>query len=164
EALRCMRSRARDDERTILRAIGEPAVRATHEGRVERNDIEKRPEAERFLEELPGDAAACEAKLRVEEELERIVARLAVDLDRARKVGRAAIVEPIDVVEPSLGRGDADELARPRIVEPVASFAVVVEDEVDTVHALEKPADGIDVLRVPHVDVRELMVGDGERP
>ena len=41
---------------------------------------------------------------RIEEELDRVVAGLAMDLDGAREVGRALVVVPIVVGEPGRGR------------------------------------------------------------
>ena len=68
---------------------------------------------------------------RVEEELGRVVAGLAVDVDAAGELGRAIVVEPVVVGEPGAGLGDDDELARALVVEAVAGLRLAVEHLVD---------------------------------
>ena len=58
-----------------------------------------------------------QSELRVEEELARVVAGLAVDVDGPGEVGGLAVVEPVGIGEPGVGLGQGDELARPRMIE-----------------------------------------------
>src|SRR5690606_41301572 len=63
-----------------------------------------------------------EPELRIHEELDRVVAGLAMDVDGAREVGRAVVVEPVVVGEPPVRPRDGHELARARMVEPGLSL------------------------------------------
>ena len=75
---------------------------------VERNDVEQLAEAQLALGELPADGERRHLDRWIEEQLDRVVARLAMDVDRARVVRRARVVQPVVVREPGVGSGDRD--------------------------------------------------------
>ena len=136
---------------------------AAHAGRVERDHVHRVPEAE-LLARQRGAGAQLHARIGgVEEELGRVVAGLAVDLDRAREVGRSLVVEPVVVGEPGVRLGDGDELARPRVVEAGRALSLVVQDEVDAGQLPEQVAHRRQKLGLADVDVGHLVVGHGER-
>jgi hypothetical protein len=98
----------------------------------------------------------------VEEQLRRVVAGLAVDLDGPGVVGRPRVVEPVVVGEPGVGLGDRDQLAGALVVEARRPLAVLVQHLRDPVQGLEVGAHRRDVGGVADVDVGDLVVGHGE--
>ena len=84
-----------DQDRPILGLRGPEAVAPSDERRVERDHVEERPEAQ-LLGESAGERSGASATLdlRVEEQLARIVAGLAVDVHGPGVVGRELVVEP----------------------------------------------------------------------
>ena len=135
-----------------------PAVRALDQARVERDHVHQVPEAEGLLREPPPDLRLREPERRVEEQLHRVVARLPVDVDGPREVGRAGVVQPVVVGEPAVGPRHGDQLARPRVVEPRRALPVLVEHALDAGQALQEALDLGHPLRPPHVDVGDLVV------
>ena len=91
---------------------------ALDEGRVERDHVEEGAEAELLLDQAPDRPALGPEQLRVEEQLARVVTRLAVDVDRAGEVGGQPIVEPEGIGEPGVRLGQDDELPGAGMVEP----------------------------------------------
>ena len=62
--------------------------------------------SERAAREAPADRELGRADRGIEEQLDRVVAGLAMDLDQAREVRRAAIVEPVVIGEPGVRLGE----------------------------------------------------------
>ena len=87
--------------------VGDAAVRAAHQRRVERNHVHQIAEAELSCARAsPPPAASAAVSVGIEEQLDRVVAGLAVDVDGARVVGRARVVEPVVVGEPGVAGRD----------------------------------------------------------
>ena len=87
-----------------------------------------------------------------------------MDVDAAGELGRAVVVEPVVIGEPRAGLGDDDELARALVVDAVAGLLFAIEHLVDAGQRLEHVARALQVGGVGDVHVRDLVVGDGERP
>jgi hypothetical protein len=64
-----------------------------------------------FFQEPPADRELGEVDRRVEKELGGIVARFAMDFDRAREVRRTGVGEPVVVSEPGIGTPRIDGAA-----------------------------------------------------
>ena len=73
--------------------------------------------------EPPAHRELGKADRRIEEQLDRVVAGLAMDLDQAGKIRGAAVVEPIVIGEPGVRPRDGDELARARMIQCDGSLA-----------------------------------------
>ena len=73
-----------------------------------------------FGAEASWRSSASAGQSGIEEQLGRVVAGLAVDVDGAGEVGGAGVVEPVVVREPRIRLGDRDELARARVVEVIS--------------------------------------------
>ena len=86
--------------------VGQPAVRAAHARGIERDDVHRVPQAELLAHQAEAGPRLGEPVGRVEEQLGRVVAGLAVDVDAARELGRPVVVEPVVVGEPRAGLGD----------------------------------------------------------
>src|SRR5206468_1066391 len=84
------------------------------------------------------------------------VARLAMDVDGAREVGRPPVVDPVVIREPRALSGDGDELARARMVEAGGALPLLVEDARDAILPGEERPHRAEVGRIADVDV-----GDG---
>jgi len=67
-------------------------MRAFDEGGVERDDVHEHAEPELLLEETFGDVEFGGTKLRIDEQLHRVVAGLAVDVDRASEIRSEGII------------------------------------------------------------------------
>ena len=97
-----------------------------------------------------------------EEQLRRVVARLAVNVHGRREVGCPRVVEPIVVGEPRVGRGHRHELAGTRVVETDSLLPALVEHLGHAAEPLEQRSDVRLVGRVSHVDVSHLMISHRE--
>ena len=137
-------------------------VRAAHERGVERNHIEQRPETELAEQELAERAPLRPEQLRVVEQLARVVAGLAVDIDGAREVGRLRIVEPPAVGEPAVGGAHAHDVARTGMIESGGGPCGTRQRALDAVDLREQHLDAGDVGGIAHRDMGDLVVGDGE--
>ena len=76
-------------------------VRTTDEVRIKGYHIHQRTEAQSLAEQLPRDAQPRQAQVRINEQLTRVIAGLAMNIDRPREIRSAGIIEPIVVTEPS---------------------------------------------------------------
>ena len=75
----------------MARVFRADAVGAFDEGGIERDDVHQHAEAEFLLQQTLGDFRISEdSRSRIEEEFDWIVAGLAVDIDGAGEIGRAA--------------------------------------------------------------------------
>ena len=83
-----------------------PCVPRTHDG-IERDDVHRVPQPDLLAQQAEAGARLREPIGGVEEELGRVVAGLAVDVDAARELGCPVVVEPVVVGEPRAGLGDA---------------------------------------------------------
>ena len=101
-------------------------------------------------------------ELGVDEELDRVVARLAVNVDRARIVRRAVVVEKVVVGEPAARVGDRNQLARARMIQADRALAFLVQHALDTGQAAQQLRDFAHEFRSRHVDMRDLVIGDGK--
>src|SRR4051794_20515876 len=89
-----------------------------HQSRIERNDIKKRSEAELLPQEFAHHPSLRPAQGRVEEKLARIIARLAMDIDRPSVIGGLLVIEPEWIRKPGTGLGQGDEVAGAKMVQP----------------------------------------------
>ena len=98
----------------------------------------------------------------VEEELERIVAGLAVDIDRAGECGSAGVFEPPVVGLPTVGRGDEHDVAAAGVVHAVFGDALGRQHFGDARPLGEQAGDAFDRLWVGILDedVRELVIDE----
>ena len=147
----------------MIRIVGQPAVRAFDEPRVlERDHIEQRAGAELALGEPPADRDRRQAEAWVDEQLDRVIARLAMDVDGAGEIGRARVVQPVVVGKPAVAARDRDQLARARMVEPEGALAVLVQHLLDPLDAFQQRLDLGDARAVLDVDVGDLVIGERE--
>ncbi len=103
--------------RRVVGTVRQPAVRAAHARRVERDDLHGVAEPSFLRSSVAPAFGLAQLVRRVEEELGGVVAGLAVDLHVAREVGRPLVVEPVVVGEPGVGLGDEHDLARALVAE-----------------------------------------------
>ena len=143
------------------RSVGRPCEPLTSR-RVQRDHVHQIAEAENLLRQPPGDARLGERQLRIEEQLHRVVARLAVDVHGAREVGRARLVEKVVVGEPAVGARDRHQLARARMVQPALALAGLVEHPLHAGQRLDQRFDLGHQRGFSDVDVRDLVIGHGE--
>src|SRR5207302_599973 len=61
-------------------------------------------------------------------------------------------------------RRDRDQLARARVVEPDRVLALLVQELLDAGERLESHPRPTEILGIAHVDMRDLVIRDGERP
>src|ERR1051325_8255574 len=89
---------------------GADAVRAFHERGVEGDEVHEHAKAELFPQKFGRDLQFRKLQLRVEEQLDRIIAGLAMDVDGAGEIGRERVIEPVVVSEPGILFGEGDEV------------------------------------------------------
>ena len=152
---------AGDAERAGVEA-GEDAVRAAHERRVERDDVHQVAEAEFFLQERHADFRFEEPDGGVGEQLDGVVARLAVDVDGAGIIGGAVVVPPVVVGEPGVGLCHSHEVACARVVQVVRTLAFGIQHLGYAGRARDERPHLVEDRGVVHVDVRHLVVRYGE--
>ena len=99
---------------------------------------------------------------RVDEQFDRIVSRLAVDIDRAGKIGRPGVVQPMIPSEPRIVPGHGDEFPGSFVVEAGGAFAVLIEHAFHARQVTQQRVCLRDAGVVAHVNVGDLMVGHGE--
>ncbi len=154
-----------DQDRTILDPAGAEAVAAPDQGRVERDHVEQRAEAQLLLQQPRERPALGPEAMRVEEQLAGVVTGLAVDVHGPGEVGGQAIVQPVGIGEPGIVVGQRDELARregdpgPSSPRPSPSSTRATPG-VDGDQLAGPGAIGL----TAGVDVGQLMVADGEGP
>src|SRR5919106_4590916 len=105
---------------------------------VERDNVHDVAEAELLAHQSEPRARLGPPVRRIEEELARIKAGFAVDLDGAREIGGALVVEPIVISEPGVELGYRYELARAVVAQLPRRLSSFVEDLVDAVELLEE--------------------------
>src|SRR5262249_62150042 len=143
---------------------GRQAVAALHQGGVEGGDVEQGAEAQLFLYQPNQDAALRPEQVRVQKQLTRIVTGLAVDVHGAGVVGRVAVLRPEGVGEPGVRVRQGDHFAGPRLTEVQFGSFLAGANATDTGQFLQDLNNSGHVGGVGDVDVRQLMVADGERP
>src|SRR5207247_3280795 len=119
-------------------------------------------EAEFLLEQAPEDFQFHRRNFRVEEQFHRIVAGFAVDIDATGKVRRFAVFQPEVVSEPCVLVSDGNEITGARVVDARLDLPSRTHD---AGHAgrVFKQGDRFGFNRaVIQVDMRDLVVGDGE--
>lgn len=85
-----------------------------------------------------------------------------MDVDGAGEIWCAAVIEPVVVGEPAAGFGDEDNVAAARMGDVVFRLVAACEQEVDAMDIAEQPGVMIDIRFVSEVDVRNLVIGNGE--
>ena len=144
-------------------AAGRPWL-PLHQRRVERDHVEQRAEAELLLHQPPDARPFGHEQLRVEEQLARVVARLAVDVHGAGVIGGRAVVEPERVREPGVGLATARPARRPARGRDRSRRAPRRRDAGHARQAGEQRRGPAARRRVADVDVGDLMVADREGP
>src|SRR5207247_10649117 len=86
----------------------------------------------------------------------------AMDGDGAREVGRPRVIEPVVVGEPGVALRYRDQISRPLVVETELHLARVVEHPLHAVDRAQDAGHPVAILAALHVDVRDLVIGDGE--
>src|SRR6478609_4893950 len=109
-------------------------MRALYDRSVEPDHVEQVAEAELAGHQAPPDLEHREGDLRIEEELDRVVAGLQVDVDGAGVVGSTRVIEPKVVAEPAFGARHEHQLTRALVVEPGSVLTSAVEH---LLHAVE---------------------------
>ena len=124
--------------------------------------VHQTSKAEFSFREPPSNRKLRNADRRVEEQLNRVVARFAMDLDRAGVVGRTVVIDPMIVREPAIGVGYRHEFARTRMVEAEGRLAVRVQHLLNPRQFFEQPLHLGDTRGIAHIGMRDLMVCDRE--
>ena len=97
--------------------------------------------------------------LLVKKKFARVIAGLSVDIHGAGKVGRVGVVLPVIVSEPGVRFGERDEVTGARMIEfQVSRF----EDAGNAGHRLDRLPNRLLGLFVARVEVRELVIRNGE--
>ena len=99
----------------------------------------------------------------VDVQLDGVIARLAMDIDRTGEAGGLFVGKPIVIGLPTVGRGYEDQFAAAGMVQPVAA-ALLARQHFGNARLLAKDSgDQFDGPRVAvgHEDVRELVIGQG---
>jgi hypothetical protein len=102
-------------------------------GVLRRDHVEERAQAKLALEQPPADREVRDAERRVDEQLDRVVAGLAVDVDRAGEVRGAVVIQPVVVAEPAIRQRDRHQLAGTGMVETERALALLIQDLLDAV-------------------------------
>src|SRR5215467_15090065 len=102
-------------------------MRPAYEGGIERDHVHEGPQPERPLGKAPTQRHSWRPDGRVEKELDRIIPRLAMDLDQTGEIRSAPIVDPVVVCEPRIVARQRDELARARVIDPEPVLLAPVE-------------------------------------
>ena len=116
-----------------------------------------------FFASFPADLERRKADGGIDQQLRRVISRLAVDVDGPREVGRAIVIEPVVVGEPGAWFGDDNEIAAAIVRDSIRNLLRPVEHPLDSRRLLEECAHGRRLRRVIDVDVRNLMVGHRKR-
>ena len=117
-----------------------------------------------FARETRGDAKLGKAQRGIEKQLDRVITRLAMDVHGARKIRRARLVEEVVPGEPAVGARDRNELAGARVIEADLHACRPRRARARRRAALAAAPSPLQPSPVSrHVDVRDLMIGDGER-
>jgi len=77
-------------------------VRAFNEAGVEWDDVHQHTNPQFFLKQSPGDFQSRRFEAWIEEQLHRIVPRLAMDIDTVGEIGRKPVIHPIIVGKPTV--------------------------------------------------------------
>ena len=152
------------EDRPVLDVLRNATVRAANECGVERDDLHEETEAKFLFDEAGADGPFRMFELRIEEEFERVVAGLAVDVDGPREVRRAVVIKPAVIREPTAGVGNGDEVAGAQVIETGQRPPHAAENLFDTLDAAEHIVHILQNRPVVHIDMRHLVVGDRERP
>src|SRR5690625_1707271 len=127
-------------------------------GPVGRGEIQQPPESSLAAPELP-----CRGELRIadfwiDEELDRIITRLAVNIDGARIIGSASLVQPPIIAEPAIGLCDRDQLARALMIEAMRALLLLAPDGFDAIQPSDQGAHLRDPRRIAHINMCDLMI------
>src|SRR5687768_2241451 len=112
----------------MLRVRGPDAVRSANERGIQWNDIHQHAKAELLFQEFGDDLQFRGLQVRVDKQLDRIVTRLAVNIDATREIRREPIVEPVIVSEPGVLRRDRDQVPRTFMIYPILALLSRAED------------------------------------
>ena len=144
-------------------------MRALDQGRVERDHVHQHPEAELLLEQPPRDLRFRRERRqrRVEEQLHRIVAGLAVDIHAAREIRRLRVVEPVVVGEPCVLLGHGDQVAGARVREAMLDLVCEVPDVRDAGRLLQQILHFVEQLAkdraaLKNIKIETAFAGDNE--
>ncbi len=138
------------------------AVRAFDEGGVERDDVHEHAEAEFLLQETPENFQFYGRDGWVEEQLDGVVAGLAMDIDATGEIGGELVIEPIIVGKPGVFFGDGDEVAGAGMVEAQGGLLSAVENLGDAGLRFEQGANFFFQRGVVEIYMRDLVVGNSE--
>src|SRR5262249_55566006 len=111
---------------------GEPPVAPFDDRRIQPDDVHIVAETELFLQQATGDSQLGEFECRIEEQFHRVVARLAMNVYRARVIRSEPVVQPEIVGEPSLRRGDGHQFSRALVVDSEFRLPLPIEYAFDT--------------------------------
>ena len=85
-----------------------------------------------------------------------------MDVHATSVVRRFAVIEPVVISEPTAEVGNGDQIAAARVVESGEEFLLFAEDVLHTGRVLQQFADFVSNGGIVDVDVRELVIGDGD--
>src|SRR5207253_195423 len=118
---------------------------------------------ELLRQQPPGHAELRPGQGRIDEQLARVVARLAMDVHRAGVVRSPAVLVPEAVLEPCVRLRQEHQIAGPRMVEADFPPFLTGEHATDAGKVLEGK-DRIDIATIPNIHMRDLMVTYREGP
>ena len=137
---------------------------ATHQARVKGDNVKQRAEAQLLLDQAADGPALGPDQSRIEEELARVVARLAVDVDRPGEVGGKAVVEPVGIGEPGVGLRQDHELTGAGVVEAQLTSLFPGQHAVNARLLEEQFADRLESSARGDVNVGQLVIAHGAAP
>src|SRR5437870_3015 len=91
---------------------------AADQTRIKRHYVKERTETQLLLNQPPQSSPLRPNEARVEEQLARIIARLAMNIDCSGIIRRQPVIQPERICKPAVGFGKDDQIAGARMIEP----------------------------------------------
>src|SRR5688572_23784136 len=137
-------------------------MRAFHERSIERDYLHQRAESELSFQQYSTDLQFRRCNFWVEKQFYRVVAVLAVDIDAAREIRRFPIILPVVIIEPRVWLRNRHEVTGALVVETSGALAFLIQHARDSFYFFDERFDGSQQFAIVHINVRNLMIGDGE--
>jgi hypothetical protein len=85
-----------------------------------------------------------------------------MDFHQPREIWRAIIIQPVVVSEPRVAVRDRNKFARTRVIQPDSTLLGSVENPLHSGQAGHDPTCLCNQADFLHVNMSDLMIGDGE--